>query len=234
MMRTPNRVPISNRLLAALPRKSYEKLSPLLEPVMLHFAEVLYEPGARIRHVYFPNQAMVSLLTMVDAERAAEVGVVGSEGMVGVAAALGANASQLRAVVQGTGAAMRINVASFRRALNEQPAFQKAVLGFTHSLMSQVAQTTACNRYHPVGQRLARWLLMTQDRLLRPEFLLTHAFLAKMLGVRRVGVSQAASGLQKRKLITYTRGKITVLDRAGLAAAACSCYETVKRIYAGK
>jgi CRP-like cAMP-binding protein len=223
---------LSNRLIAALPRKDYRKLLPFLETVELAFAEVLYEPHARIRHVYFPVNSFVSMLTSVDAGRVAEVGLVGSEGMIGVPVVLGTAVSPFRAVVQGNGTAMRMNIADFRREFSESAALRRALFMFTHLLMIQIAQTAACNRFHNVTQRMARWLLMTRDRVSSNEFRITQEFLALMLGVRRSRVNIAAGGLQERKLIGYRRGVITVLDQKGLEATACGCYKTVKEIYA--
>ena len=224
-------VSVPNRLLAALPRKDYRKLLPFLEPVTLAFQEVLYEPHARIRHVYFPNDCFISMLTTVDADRAAEVGLVGSEGMIGVPVALGAAVSPFRAVVQGGGTAMRMKVADFRRDFSESAALRRELFLFTHLLMIQIAQTAACNRFHPVTQRMARWLLMTRDRVNSNEFRITQEFLALMLGVQRSRVNVAAHNLQARKLIGYRRGTVTILDQIGLEAAACVCYKTVKDIY---
>jgi CRP-like cAMP-binding protein len=225
-------VSVPNRLLAALSRNEYRKLLPFLEPVTLPFAEVLYEPHALIQHVYFPNDCLISLLTSVDAHRAAEVGLVGCEGMIGVPVVLGMSVSPFRAVVQGGGTAMRIKAEDLRRECGKSSTLQRELFRFTHLLMTQVAQTAACNRFHVVPQRMARWLLMTRDRVNANEFRITHEFLALMLGVRRVGVTVAASGLQKRKLIRYSRGNMTILDHKGLAAASCECYKTVKDIYA--
>lgn len=227
-----NQANSSNRLLAALSRKDYARLVPALEPVELAFGRVLSQPGDRIREVYFPVDCLVSLLTLVDSRRAAEVGIVGPEGMVGLSVALGAKVSPVRAVVLGSGTAMRIDAARFRVEFQNSSRLQRESLRFTHSLMAQISQTAACNRFHTVGQRLARWLLMTRDRVMSNRFRLTHEFLAHMLGVRRVGVTQAASTLQQRKLISYSHGSITILDSDGLAAAACECYESVKAIYA--
>ena len=226
-----NKVSVPNRLLAALPRKDYQKLLPFLEPIKLDFAEILYEPHARIPHVYFPNDCFVSMLTTVDGGRAAEVGLIGAEGMIGVPVALGTTISPFKAVVQGGGTAMRMNTADFRRNFNDNPALRRELFLFTHLLMIQIAQTAACNRFHVVTQRMARWLLMTHDRVNSNEFRITQEFLALMLGVRRVGVTVAALGLQERKLIGYHRGTITILDHKGLVAAACGCYKTVKDIY---
>jgi len=230
-MLSAKQISVPNRLLAALPRKDYRKLLPFLEPVTLAFQEVLYEPHARIRHVYFPNDCFISMLTTVDADRAAEVGLVGSEGMIGVPVALGAAVSPFRAMVQGGGTAMRMKVADFRRDFSESAALRRELFLFTHLLMIQIAQTAACNRYHVVTQRMARWLLMTRDRVNSNEFRITQEFLALMLGVRRSRVSVAAGKLQERKLIGYRRGTVTIFDQIGLEAAACVCYKTVKDIY---
>jgi len=226
------KIAIPNRLLAALPRKDYQRLHPLLEPVSLQFGDVLYEAGARIHHVYFPNDCLVSLLTSVDSQRAAEVGLVGTEGMVGIPVALGITVSPFLAVVQGAGTALRMKTADLQREVVRSTALQRELFLFTHMLMTQVAQTAACNRFHVVTERLARWLLMTRDRVSSNEFVLTQDFLARMLGVRRVGVSEAATKLKKRELIAYNRGTITILDAKGLAAAACSCHGLVKAMYA--
>lgn len=222
----------SNRLLGALPRADYQRLLPLLEPVNLAYAQVLHEPHGRIRFVYFPNDCLVSLLTPVDAKRAAEVGLVGAEGVVGVSAALGMPNSPFLAVVQGGGTAMRMKASDLLHEFESMDALQRQLFRFTQLLMTQVAQTAACNRFHVVTQRLARWLLTTRDRVNSSEFRITQEFLARMLGVRRVGVSEAAGQLQRRKLIAYNRGNIVILDQKGLAAAACSCYKVVRDIYA--
>ena len=218
----------ANRLLAALPAKEYERLLAGFEPVKLTYGEVLYEPGEPMRHVYFPSDCLVSLLMVVDGHRALEVGLVGREGMVGSRLALGMSTASVRALVQGTGTAVRIKSAAFLREFHRSPALQRALLHFTDTLMSQVTQTAACNRFHPVEARLARWLLMTRERLSSSEFHLTQEFLADMLGVRRAGVTVAASALQRRKLIRYRRGAITILDQQGLEATSCSCYQHVK------
>jgi CRP-like cAMP-binding protein len=172
------------------------------------------------------------MLTTVDNGRAAEVGLIGSEGMVGIPVALGIAASPFRALVQGGGTAMRMKVADFHRVFNESAALRREVYLFTHLLMIQIAQTAACNRFHAVRQRMARWLLMTHDRANSNEFRITQEFLALMLGVRRVGVSAAMCSLRNRKLIAYRRGTITILDHRGLIAASCGCYKIVKDIYA--
>ena len=224
-------VSVPNHLLAALPRKDYRKLLPVLEPVKLGFGETLYESQSEIRQVYFPNDCFVSMLTTVDTGRAAEVGLIGSEGMIGVPMALGVAVTPFRAVVQGEGSAMRMTTANFRRNFSTSAALKREVFLFTHLLMIQIAQTAACNRFHLMTQRMARWMLMTHDRVHSNEFRITQEFLALMLGVRRVGVSVAMSALRERKLITYRRGTIAILDQPGLVAAACGCYKTVKDTY---
>ena len=224
-------VSIANRLLAALPRKDYRRLRPFLEPIKLPFAEVLYEPQARIRHVYFPSDCLVSMLTSVEADRVAEVGLVGPEGMIGVPVVLGAAVSPFRAVVQGGGSAMRMEIADFRREFSESAALQGELFLFTHKMMIQIAQTAACNRFHVVTQRMARWLLMTRDRVNSNEFRITQEFLALMLGVQRTRINLAAGILHERKLIGYRRGTVTIINQTGLEAAACGCYKTVKDSY---
>jgi CRP-like cAMP-binding protein len=222
---------VPNRLLGALPRKDYRRLLAVLEPVQLAFGEILYESHSQIRHVYFPNDCFVSMLTTVNASQAAEVGLIGSEGMIGIPMALGAAVSPFRAVVQGGGTAMRLKTVDFRHNFSESPALKREVFLFTHLLMIQIAQTAACNRFHIVTQRMARWLLMTRDRVNSNEFRITQKFLALMLGVLRPRVTMALSSLGERKLIVYRRGTITILDHGGLVAAACGCYKTVRDAY---
>jgi CRP-like cAMP-binding protein len=219
-------------VLARLPRKDYRRLLRVLEPVELAFGQILYESQGPIRHVYFPTDCFVSMLTGVDGNRSSEVGLIGSEGMVGLPVALGIAVSPFRAVVQGGGTAMRMKIADFRREFSESAALRRELFLFTHLLMIQIAQTAACNRFHRVSQRMARWMLMTSDRVESNEFRITQQFLALMLGVRRVGVSVAASGLRERKLLAYRRGCFTILSHRGLVAAACGCYKTVKDLYA--
>lgn len=215
---------IPNSLLAALPRKSYEQLLPGLTPATLVFGDVLYEAGEPMREVYFPGKCLVSLLTLVEGHLALEVGMVGSEGMVGVALALGIKNSPMRALVQGGGPAMRMGAARFSKELSRSGPLQRGLNGYIAALMAQISQTAGCNRFHNVEARLARWLLMTRDRMASKQFPMTQDFLATMLGVRRVGVTEAAGALQARKLIEYHRGSIEILDEQGLEAAACSCY----------
>ncbi|MEO8157962.1 MAG: Crp/Fnr family transcriptional regulator [Betaproteobacteria bacterium] len=221
-------MPIANRLLAALPRADRERMRTMLEPVTLNFGDVLCEPGDPIRHVYFPNDSLVSLLTPVDRQHLLEVGLVGFEGMVGTALALGIAVTPVRALVQGAGSATRMGAATFRKEFQQSLRLQREVHLYIHALMSQVAQTAACNRFHNVESRLARWLLMTRDRVGSNHFRLTQEFLGFMLGVRRVGVTHAAQALKRRKLIDYSRGYLSILNERGLESASCSCYEVVK------
>ena len=222
------RAPASNRLLSALPKKEYQRLLPELEQVTLHFSEVLYEPGQRIRHIYFPHDSVVSLLSEVADRSTLEVGIVGNEGVAGVSVFMGVDTSPHRAIVQGAGTAVRMKASVIRKESDGAGHLHRLLLLYTHSLLTQVSQSAACNRFHLVDARLARWLLMSGDRLGTDEFLLTQDFISNMLGVRREGVSKAASLLQKNELINYSRGHIKILDRAGLETVSCECYGILK------
>ena len=225
------RVPAVNRLLDALPSGDQRRILAECEPVDLTFADVLYTPKERLSHVYFPIKGFISLIMPVDESASLEVGLVGNEGMFGIPLALGVDVSPMRAVVQGTGSALRMDAAPFGRELGRSQAMQREIDRYVFVQMNQLAQTAACTRFHVVEARLARWLLMTQDRAHADTFHITQEFLALMLGVRRVGVTKAAGSLQKRGLIHYSRGDITVLDRRGLKAAACGCYKADRESY---
>lgn len=220
-----------NRLLDSLPASDLRRMLAVCETVQLGFAEELYTPRDPLRHVYFPTNSFISLIMPVDGPVSLEVGLVGSEGMFGIPLVLGVNFSPVRAVVQGAGPALRIDAESFCRELGRSDALQRLIDRYVFVQLSHLAQTAACTRFHVVEARLARWLLMTQDRAHANTFSITQEFLALMLGVRRVGVTKAAGSLQRRSLIHYVRGSITVLDRRGLKAAACGCYKADRESY---
>ena len=224
---TALRAPPLNRLLAALPKDEYQRLLPKLKLVPLAFGELIYEAGDQIPEVYFPNSGIISLLASVAARATLEVGIVGREGMVGLPIFMGVKTSRDRAVVQGGGAAMRMKATTFRKECNNGGSLSRLLRRYTHSRLTQMSQGAACNRFHSIDARLARWLLMTRDRMGTDEFQLTQEFLSNMLGVRREGVNKAAGELQKQGLISYTRGTLTTLDPAGLEAIACRCYEII-------
>jgi CRP-like cAMP-binding protein len=223
-----------NRLLEGLPRNDQRRFRGRCESVELAFAELVYSPGRPIVHVYFPTRSSISLILPATASVSIEVGMVGNEGMFGTQLALGVADSPLRAVVQGPGAALRMRAADFCGELGRSPALSERVGRYISVQMSQLARRATCIRFHVVEARLARWLLMTGDRAHSEHFHTTHESLASMLGVRRVGVTNAATALQKRGLIRYTRGNITVLDRRSLRSASCGCYgadlESYKRM----
>jgi CRP-like cAMP-binding protein len=220
-----------NRLLNALPCKDRQHFLAGCELVDLVFAEILCKPDDPIRHVYFPTSSYISLVSPIDNRAGLEVALVGNEGMHGIALALGVDVSPLHALVQGEGSALRMNAAAFRRELRYTPALRRVTDRYIYVRMRQLAQTAACNRFHVVEARLARWLLMTQDRAHSGKLHITQEFLALMLGVRRVGITKAAGALQKHKLINYSRGIIKILDRRGLIAASCTCYNVDKTTY---
>ena len=201
------------------------------ETVELAFPDVLAEPGESIRHVYFPTASFISLVTPLEGKNSLEVALAGNEGMHGVCVAMGVGISPVHALVQGSGLAWRMGSATFGRELARVPSLRSCVDRYIYVLMSQLIKTAACNRFHRVEQRLARWLLMTADRAHSSSFHITHEFLASMLGVRRVGITEAASALQERKLISYARGAVTIRDRKGLERASCACYRSDLAIY---
>jgi CRP-like cAMP-binding protein len=225
------RAPATNDLIAGLPRKDREHLLDGCERGELGFGDVLCEAGEPIRHVYFPTDGFISLLTSPEPSASLEVGLVGSEGMLGITVMLGVEVSPFRALVQGSGAAMRMAVPPFLDQLAGSVALQRELNRYLYVSLAQLAQTAACTHSHLLESRLARWLLMTHDRAHSDEFHLTHELLGHMLGVRRVGVTKAAGALQRRKLIRYHRGEITIRARGGLEAAACGCYQAARDVY---
>jgi len=223
--------PAPNHLLEVLPRGQSQRMLDQCDAVELKVGEILYQPDARIRHVYFPVDSFISLMIPVDRTSNLEVVLIGNEGMLGSPLVLGVDISPLRAIVQGKGLAWRMSAAAFSRELGRSTALRHQLHRYLQVRMSQLAQAAACTRFHLVEQRLARCLLMTQDRAHSDEFHATHEVLAYMLGVRRVGVTKAASVLQTRRLIRYHRGAISILDRAGMEAAACGCYRADRKMY---
>lgn len=223
---------VGNRLLDGLPARDLRRVMGSSKPVNLVFGDVLHVAGERIRDVYFPVTGAIGLIMSIDRAASLEVGSIGSEGMFGVSLVLDIDVSPLRALVQRSGRALRIDTPSFILELKRSQSLRTALFRYAFVHMSQLARSTACMRFHVVEARLARWLLASQDRARADTFHVTHAFLAEMLGVRRVGVTRAAGSLQKRALIDYSRGNITVIDRRGLKAAACGCYEADRETYA--
>lgn len=223
--------PVTNDLIDSLPLQDRVSFLSDCEVVDLVFGEVLTEPGGRIQHVFFPLDGFISLIASLGDSERLEVAMVGSEGMYGMPLTLGLDESPLRAMVQGAGQALRMPAAVFCRHLEQSPALQALLNRYLYVLMHQLTRVAACTHFHQVEARLARWLLMTQDRAHSDRLHLTHEFLAMMLGVRRAGITLAAMALQGRRLISYHRGDITVLDRAGLIEAACGCYTADRNLY---
>jgi CRP-like cAMP-binding protein len=222
------RRPLENGLLAALPSAEYRHLLAGLEPVTLQFGEVLHEPAAPIRHVYFPVGCVICLMTTVAEHKAVEVGLIGYEGMVGMALVLGAGASAVRTVVAASGAALRMESTRFRKTLLQCLSLQQELHRYTYAMLALARQTIACNCFHLSDARLARWLLMASDRAQSQQLFLTQSFLANMLGLRRVTITEIAGRLWRRKLISCGRGWIRILDRPGLEAVSCRCYSKIE------
>jgi CRP-like cAMP-binding protein len=220
--------PKKNHLLAALAKGEFERLLPHLELAPVQLGDVLYESESKLRHVYFPTDSIVSLLYVMTDGSSAEIAVVGNEGVIGVALFMGGETTPSRAVVQSAGSAYRLKAQTLKQEFNRSGTLQHLLLRYTQALLTQMAQTAVCNRHHTVDQQLCRWLLLSLDRLSSNELTMTQELIANMLGVRREGVTEAAGKLQSLGLIHYSRGHITVLDRAGLEAKACECYRVVK------
>ncbi len=220
-----------NHLIELLPQKDKEKLLAGGDRVEFSYPAVLCEPESITQDVYFPVDGFISLVTMLDGTHGLEIGMVGREGMIGVQVALGVNQLPVRSLVQGPGSAWRFETGQFAKDLKNMPALQQILNRYIYVRMVQLGGASACLRYHQIGQRMARWLLACQDRVQVDQFHITHEFLACMLGVRRVSITTAAGELQRSGLITYHRGNLTVLDRVGLEAAACSCYKSDQYTY---
>lgn len=221
--------PRDNHLLAALPEEVFKRLEPHLQLTEMPLGRVLYESGSTLSHVYFPTTSIVSLLYVMEDGHSAEIGIVGQEGMVGIALFMGGETTPSRAVVQSGGNAFRMPGRFLKQEFGEAGPLQRLLLRYTQALITQMSQTAVCNRHHNVDQQLSRWLLMSMDRLPSNELVMTQELIANMLGVRREGVTESAGKLQKLGLITYSRGRITVTDRPKLEKHTCECYSVVKR-----
>lgn len=219
-----------NRLLNALPKDAYRKMLPGFERIELVFNENIYHQSDAISDVYFPESGIISLLSAVEANSTLEVGIIGNEGILGLPLFLGVKNSNNRAVVQGAGFALKMSAANFLEEC-KTGELPRILLRFTHSLMMQISQSAACNRFHEIEARLARWLLMTGDRMNSNDFSITQDFLSNMLGVRREAVNKTATHFQKLGLIKYSRGNLSILDRRELENAACNCYKIIKNYY---
>jgi len=221
----------ANRLIASLSGRTRRDFLASCESIELDFAEVLCKPGERIRHVYFPIGGFISLVTVLADDARLEVGIIGNEGMLGVSLVLGMDTSPQQAVVQGAGTALRMSAHAFDRQWRRNPSLREDLTRYVHVLMSQLAQTAGCTHYHLLEARLARWLLMSRDRAHSNQFRLTHEFLSYMLGVRRAGITSAATALHARGLIDYSRGLVAIVNGKGLEKAACRCYQQGNAMY---
>ncbi len=230
-MTTSQQEPKTNQLLAVLPRDEWRRWQPHLEPVDLPLGHVLYEPGGTLDHVFFPTTAIVSLLYVMENGASAEIAVVGLEGLVGISLFMGGESTPSRAVVQSAGQAYQLSAKLIKEEFNRSRAVMHLLLRYTQALITQMAQTAVCNRHHSLDQQLCRWLLLSMDRLRGNELVMTQELIANMLGVRREGVTESALKLQRAGLISYSRGHITVIDRAGLEKRTCECYAVVKKEY---
>ena len=222
---------LGNRLLAALPKDEGQALAPFLEAMPLRLGAALYESGGQQAHVYFPTSGIVSLLHVLENGASAEIAVTGNEGVVGISLFMGGETMPARAVVQGAGVAYRMKAAVIKREFGRSGELQHLLLRFTQAVITQMAQTAVCNRHHSVDQQLCRWLLLSLDRLRSNQLEMTQELIANMLGVRRVGVTEAAGKLHAAGLINYHRGHIVVLDRGKLEKRVCECYAVVRKEY---
>ncbi|MEP6848526.1 MAG: Crp/Fnr family transcriptional regulator [Acidobacteriota bacterium] len=222
---------LDNHLLAALPEEEFERLKPDLEPVTLALGQVIYESGEQLEYIYFPTTVIISLLYIMENGSTAEIAMAGNDGLVGIALFMGGSTTPSRAVVQSAGNAYRLRTKALQSTFGLGGVFQNILLRYTQALMTQISQTAVCNRLHTVEQQLCRWLLINHDLLRSNKLIMTHELIANMLGVRREGVSIAAGHLQKKGLIKYVRGTITMLDHKALETAACECYQVVKDEY---
>lgn len=219
---------MSNQLLAALSASDYKRLLPKLEQFTLTYGENIYQPNEIISHVFFPISGIISLLIAIESGSMLEVGIIGKEGIIGLAVFLGVKISNNRAIVQGKGIALRMKTEDFLTECENSAALTRILKRFTQSLLVQVSQSAVCYRFHQVEERLARWLLMTSDRMESDKFQITQDFLSNMLGVRREAVNKSATILQQQQLISYNRGNLEIINRKGLESAACVCYEILK------
>jgi CRP-like cAMP-binding protein len=220
---------LQNHILGALPAADLARVSAGIEPARMPLGRVLYESGDKMRHIYFPTTAIVSLLYVMQSGASAEIAIVGNEGVVGVSLFMGGETTPSRALVQSAGQAFRVPSKVLKEEFRRGGPLQHVLLRYTQALITQMSQTAVCNRHHSVEEQLCRWLLMSLDRLESNELTMTQKLIANMLGVRREGVTESAGRLQKLGLIKYHRGRITVLDRAGVERQACECYEVVKK-----
>jgi len=230
-MTTPHS-PTQNRLLAALPEAEFVRIAPHLQMVPMLLGDSLYEPGGQLQHVFFPTTAIVSLLYVMESGASAEIAGVGNEGMLGIALFMGGDTTPSSAVVQTAGHGYRLPGRVLKEEFNRAGQMQQMLLRYTQALLTQMCQTAACNRHHSIAQQLCRWLLLTLDRLPSNELIMTQELVANALGVRREGVTEAAGHLQTAGCIRYRRGHIAVLDRSGLEARSCECYQVVKTEFA--
>lgn len=229
MLSSPPHQPNQNHLLAALPAAEFERLKPHLELVHLPLGDVLCESGGRLSHVYFPTSTIISLHYILENGASSEIAGVGNEGMLGISLFMGGDTTPSWATVQTGGFSYRLKATIMMQEFNSGGPVQRLLLRYAQALITQISQTAVCNRHHTIEQQLCRWLLLTLDRLNSQELIMTQELIASMLGVRREGITEAAGKLQQANIIRYRRGHITVLDRAGLEAHVCECYDVVKK-----